>query len=95
MFSISKTGKVGITLNVGWSEPLDMYNPEDLEASERALNFDFGWFAHAIYVNGDYPPIMKENIARKSKIQNLTESRLPEFTFQEMQDIKGMLKQDL
>lgn len=81
--------KIGITLNVGWSEPFDMYNPSDLETSERDLNFNLGWFAHPIYVNGDYPDVMKSNVAAKSKVQGYAKSRLPEFTLAEKLFING------
>ena len=80
---------MGITLNVGWSEPYDMYNPSDLEASDRDINFNLGWFAHPIYVNGDYPEVMKANVAEKSQLQGRQKSRLPEFTQQEKEYING------
>ncbi|WAR02821.1 LPH-like protein [Mya arenaria] len=66
-----------------------MFNPDDLEASDRDINFNLGWFAHPIYVNGDYPEVMKINVAEKSKIQGYNKSRLPEFTFQEKIFING------
>ncbi|KAL4223206.1 hypothetical protein ACF0H5_016678 [Mactra antiquata] len=84
-----QNAQVGITLNVGWSEPFDSNNPEDLVASDRDVNFNLGWFAHAIYVNGDYPEVMKKNVAEKSKIQGLAKSRLPEFTRDEKEYING------
>jgi lactase-phlorizin hydrolase len=82
-------GKIGITLNVGWSEPFDKYNPDDLDTSNRDINFNLGWFAHAIYVNGDYPEVMKRNVHEKSIKQGYKKSRLPEFTFQEKIFING------
>ncbi|XP_060578197.1 lactase/phlorizin hydrolase-like [Ruditapes philippinarum] len=85
----SKGGKIGITLNVGWSEPFDKYNPDDLDTSNRDINFNLGWFAHAIYVNGDYPEVMKKNVHEKSMKQGFKKSRLPEFTFQEKIFING------
>lgn len=66
-----------------------MYNPSDLETSERDLNFNLGWFAHPIYVNGDYPDVMKSNVAAKSKVQGYAKSRLPEFTLAEKLFING------
>lgn len=84
------SGKVGITISVGWSEPLDLYNPDDLEASDRATAFSFGWYAHAIYINGDYPEVMKDSIREKSKVQGYNESRLPEFSDEEKVYINGM-----
>lgn len=83
------SGKIGITLNVGWSEPFDKFNPDDLETSDRDINFNLGWFAHAIYVNGDYPDVMKTNVRDKSLKQGYKKSRLPEFTQTEKMYING------
>lgn len=44
-----------------------------------ALEFSVGWFASPIFVNGDYPEIMKE----------LVGDRMPKFTDEEKQLIKG------
>lgn len=82
-------GQFGITLNVGWSEPDDPFNPDHLKASERALQFDFGWFAHPIVINGNYPQVMIDKVAYKSKVQNFSESRLTPFTEDEQRMIKG------
>ena len=88
-FVIYTLGLVGITLSVGWSEPLDPYYPDDLEASERDLSFGHGWFAHPIYINGDYPEIMKTKIGNKSMEQGFNQSRLPEFTDDEKRLVNG------
>ena len=68
-------GKVGITLNVGWAEPEHPYDPEYLKASERDVQFNFGWFAHPILVDGQYPNIMVDRIRNNSE----GPSRLPQF----------------
>ncbi|XP_071963681.1 lactase/phlorizin hydrolase-like [Antedon mediterranea] len=85
----SQKGQVGITLNSDFIEPADRSNPEDVAAADRCLQFQVGWFAHPIYVDGDYPQVMKEYIAEKSAMQNYTKSRLPEFTDEEKAYIKG------
>lgn len=64
-------------------------NEDDLEVSDIALHTFMGWFAHPIYVNGDYPQIMKELVANASSAQGLPKSRLPEFTVQEQARIAG------
>jgi len=82
-------GRCGITLNSGYSRAYTN-KPEDVEAANRALQFDLGWFAHPIFTdNGDYPAIMKERVASRSLQQGLNQSRLPTFTSQEIADLKG------
>ncbi|XP_070205868.1 lactase/phlorizin hydrolase-like isoform X2 [Littorina saxatilis] len=88
-FAATQKGEVGITINYGWSEPLDPLNPADVEAAERSINFYGGWFGHPILVNGDYPDVMKWQVGNRSLEQGLTESRLPAFTDQEKLTIKG------
>ena len=85
------TGQVGITVAIGWAEPANMYDPADLEASDRSLDFNVGWFIHPIYINGDYPEVMKSQVAAKSALQGYNESRLPEFSDAEKQRITGKL----
>jgi len=50
-----------------------------------------GWFAHPVFVNGDYPELLKERVKRKSKEQGLQQSRLPTLTEEEQQLIKGVI----
>ena len=48
-----------------------------------------GWFANPIFGNGDYPDVMKELIRNKSLQQGYAESRLPDFTSEELTNLKG------
>ena len=61
LFNVT-VGRVGIVLNGEWAEPLDPANPSHVEASERELQFSIGWYAHPIFKNGSYPPIMRERV---------------------------------
>ena len=85
-FVVICVGKVGITLNVEWKEPKTV---NDTEAARRSVEFMVGWFAHPIYVNGDYSDIMRKQVDMKSKAQGLTRSRLPVFTDAEKKSIQG------
>ncbi|XP_050512611.1 myrosinase 1-like [Diabrotica virgifera virgifera] len=82
-------GFVGITLDSMWME-LDTDSELDKAAAERAIQFTFGWFANPI-IKGDYPWQMKQFIARRSLAQGFSESRLPEFTAEEIKYIKGTI----
>ncbi len=76
-YQTQQKGKIGITNNCDWREPLTE-NLEDKMAAERALEFFLAWFADPIY-KGDYPKSMKERLGK----------RLPKFTPEEKKLIKG------
>lgn len=76
-------------MNFDWHDPKNKSNSGDIKASEIGNQFFLGWFANPVYVNGDYPVVMKEKIAAKSKHQKLSRSRLPSFTEYEKIYIKG------
>ncbi|XP_071511195.1 cytosolic beta-glucosidase-like [Diadema antillarum] len=84
-----QNGIIGITLNGDFAEPFDRNDPTSVEAADRYLHFHFGWFAHPIFVDGDYPNVMKMKIAEKSSAQGFKTSRLPQFTEAEKAFIKG------
>jgi hypothetical protein len=45
---------------------------------------------HPIYsATGDYPPVMKEWMAKKCKEEGYSRSRLPSFTKEEIEMVKG------
>ena len=69
-FRMKQKGKVSIVLNADWHFPQkneDVY----LKAAKRGMEFFLGWFAHPIYVNGDYPEVMKTLIAKHSTIEGI------------------------
>ncbi|KAG5283403.1 hypothetical protein AALO_G00041690 [Alosa alosa] len=83
-------GRVGIALNSDWAEPLNAASPQDIEAAERYLDFMLGWFAHPIFVDGDYPAKFKTQIEqKKQECQPAEVARLPVFTEAEKQRIQG------
>lgn len=70
-------GKIGITLNVDWAEPLTN-SQADKDAAERLLQFNLAWFADPVFF-GKYPDVMVQNVG----------GRLPSFTAEESALIKG------
>ncbi|CAF98993.1 unnamed protein product, partial [Tetraodon nigroviridis] len=86
----SHGGKVGIALNSDWAEPKDPSSVEDKAAADRYLQSMLGWFAHPVFVNGDYPAALKTQIEKKRNECPLSEpARLPVFTPEESQRIRG------
>uniref|UniRef100_A0A2C9K7J0 Cytosolic beta-glucosidase n=1 Tax=Biomphalaria glabrata TaxID=6526 RepID=A0A2C9K7J0_BIOGL len=82
-------GSVGITLDIEWKEPLTD-SVDDSLAADRAIQFKLGWFGNAIFGgSGDYPEVMKQYVAEKSRRQGFNSSRLPEFTQEEKSLNKG------
>ncbi|KAF7284525.1 hypothetical protein GWI33_022111 [Rhynchophorus ferrugineus] len=61
---------------------------EDIEAQIRALEFFCGLFANPVF-NGDWPEVVKERVAYRSWIEGYNFSRLPEFTPQQKEFIRG------
>ncbi|XP_018565439.1 myrosinase 1-like [Anoplophora glabripennis] len=86
-FKEKQGGKVGIVVDTDWYEPATN-NPLDREAAERTLQFRWGWYAHPL-VHGNYPKIMIQRVAMRSKLEGFEGSRLPAFTPEEVNYIKG------
>lgn len=54
------------------------------------FTFQLGWVLHPIFSNeGDYPPLMKETVAKNSIQEGRFRSRLPSFTNEEIKLLKG------
>ncbi|KAF3041730.1 hypothetical protein E8E12_007810 [Didymella heteroderae] len=78
-FKEKQGGQIGITLHGNFSEPWDANDPQDVEAAQRAREFEIAWFADPIYGSGDYPQSMREQLG----------DRLPSFTDEERALVKG------
>jgi beta-glucosidase/6-phospho-beta-glucosidase/beta-galactosidase len=88
-FRATQNGRVSMVVDTDWFEP-DSDNEEDIEAAERRIQFNFGWYANAIYhPDGNYPQVMIDRIADRSQQEGFPRSRLPEFTPEEVEYIKG------
>ena len=77
--------QISIALSSDWYEPSDYAVDEHVEASIRATSFHLGWFAEPIFLTGDYPELMKAQVA----IQSREETRLEALTEAEKALIKG------
>lgn len=71
------SGAIGLANNCDWREPLTD-SPADRAAAERAVQFFYGWFTDPV-VFGEYPEEMRAKLGK----------RLPEFTAEERELIKG------
>ncbi|GAB7352014.1 hypothetical protein MBLNU459_g2531t1 [Dothideomycetes sp. NU459] len=78
-FKPTQKGEIGITLHGNYSEPWDVDDPLDVQAAERARQFEIGWFADPVYGSGDYPACMREQLG----------DRLPTFTQEEKSLVRG------
>ncbi|KAF4563760.1 Beta-glucosidase 1B [Pleurotus pulmonarius] len=72
-----QTGAIGITLDCIWYLPFDG-SPEAADGVAASLAARIGWFADPIY-KGHYPEYLRKSIG----------IRLPEFTPEELQVVKG------
>ena len=62
-FRATQQGRIGITNNCDWREPLTD-RPEDQAAAQRALEFMLAWLTDPIY-RGDYPEVMRERLGER------------------------------
>ncbi|KAG4384794.1 hypothetical protein AAZX31_13G324400 [Glycine max] len=73
----SQNGEIGITLDSRWFVPYSDAS-SDIEATERALDFEIGWFMEPL-TSGKYPESMQLYVGR----------RLPEFSKEEAELVRG------
>jgi beta-glucosidase len=56
------TGTIAFKTNGGFKIPLTN-STDDALATQRAWDFNEGWFANPVYTNGDYPQYLKDYVA--------------------------------
>ncbi|CAH2097407.1 unnamed protein product [Euphydryas editha] len=86
-FRSKQKGKVSITNEIFW---LEADTERDEEAAEKARQLMAGMYCHPIFSKqGGWPPVIERIIAEKSKQEGLPYSRLPTFTEEEIELVKG------
>jgi beta-glucosidase/6-phospho-beta-glucosidase/beta-galactosidase len=85
-YADDQRGIIGITLDGRFYYPKD--DSVDMSVVDRALQFDFGLFAHPIYsTKGGFPEVIVQDIKERSKREGRNESRLPEMS----EEIKNLI----
>ncbi|CAG4954208.1 unnamed protein product [Colias eurytheme] len=86
-FRPTQGGKIFISINARWNEP---DGDDNVEAADDANQFFIMQYAYPIFSkSGDFPSSIKKIIAAKSKEQGFLRSRLPEFTPEEIEYVRG------
>ncbi|CAI0390850.1 unnamed protein product [Linum tenue] len=75
----TQKGSIGVSFDVIWFEP-GTNSPEDVEAAQRAQDFQLGWFLDPMML-GDYPSSMRSRVG----------TRLPKFADSDVSLVKGSL----
>lgn len=70
-FRATQQGKVSIILNTHWGEP-KTDKQDDIDAADRSMEWWLGWFAHPVFVNGDWPEIMKVTVKKNSEAKGIS-----------------------
>ncbi|KAH8821859.1 glycoside hydrolase family 1 protein [Xylogone sp. PMI_703] len=60
--SLGLNGTIAFKTNGGFKIPLTN-SSDDALAVQRAWDFNEGWFANPVFINGDYPPALKEYVS--------------------------------
>ncbi|KAG5873669.1 hypothetical protein JTB14_013335 [Gonioctena quinquepunctata] len=76
-----------IVTDSDWYEPATN-SDEDEAAAETKRQFVYGMYANPVF-KGNWPQVMIDNVAKNSKAQGFNESRLPAFSDEEINLIKG------
>jgi beta-glucosidase/6-phospho-beta-glucosidase/beta-galactosidase len=86
----TQQGQVGITLSTGFAFPEKENDPEHLAASDRAMQWSIGIYAHPIFTKtGNYPQVIRDRVDQNSADQGFAWSRLPKFSDEEVEYIRG------
>ncbi|KAL4708545.1 hypothetical protein ACJJTC_014153 [Scirpophaga incertulas] len=82
-------GLVGIALFMSWADAVNN-KTENMEAVDTYREFRLGMYMDPIWsTDGDFPKKVKDIVAKKSREQGFSRSRLPELTAKEKKLVKG------
>lgn len=82
-------GKMSIDFHSFWYSAL-LPTTANKAAAERIMQFSLGWYANPIFSEGgDYPLVMQERVEERSLLEGRNVSRLPGFTLDDVEYIKG------
>ncbi|XP_052745821.1 lactase/phlorizin hydrolase-like [Bicyclus anynana] len=88
-FRPTQKGKIFISFSAQWYEPATD-SEADIEAAYDANHFYWAQYSWPVFSEtGDFPPALKKRVAARSAEQGYPRSRLPEFTPEEIEFVKG------
>ncbi|CAH1953403.1 unnamed protein product [Acanthoscelides obtectus] len=87
-FRPHQKGRISMVVEFSWHEPLLPDVPAFEEAAISNLEFMAGIYVNPLY-RGDWPEIVKAKVAHNSRKEGKDRSRLPEFSTEEINQIKG------
>ncbi|CAH0561316.1 unnamed protein product [Brassicogethes aeneus] len=86
-FRGKQRGRVSTVVDSDWYEPASN-STSDMEAAETRRQFTFGLYANAIFL-GNWPQVVIDRVDYRSENEGYAKSRLPKFTKQEIDYIRG------
>ncbi|CAG9765656.1 unnamed protein product [Ceutorhynchus assimilis] len=86
-FAAEQEGKISLVIDSTYNEPATD-SEADVEATDWETQFNLGWYAHPVYV-GNWPQIMIDRIGNRSALEGLPKSRLPAWSAEELEFVKG------
>ena len=78
-FRPMQQGNLSIILNTNWGAS-KTDSQADRDAADRYMEWWLGWFAHPVFVNGDWPDVMKTTVMKNSEAKGIP-NRFAEFYF--------------
>lgn len=86
-FRAQQKGRISIVIDSPWAEAASN-SSEDVEAAQTEREFVLGLYANPIYL-GNWPQVVIDNVATRSELEGFAQSRLPQFTQEQIDYING------